>query len=157
MLVMFVDGGCRNWGDKVGSYCALLVECEKEQILSTEKHGELIYGIKSVCEAVTNNITELLAVIKGLEYCQKRDMKKLDFIVTDSKYVERGINVWHYQWEKQNWNCSNGPVKNVALWKELVKLWYPQKEQGCNVIHTRGHSGVWWNEVCDQQCSELMS
>lgn len=93
----------------------------------------------------TNNRMELTAVIASLKALKEPCAVTL---TTDSKYVADAITKgWLAGWQKKNWRLAGGgPVKNVDLWKELLKQL---------AIHqvrfqwVKGHAGHPENERCD--------
>ena len=68
--------------------------------------------------------------------------------ISDSKYVTDAFNQhWIDGWLKRGWKNSNKePVKNIDLWKRLLKAKEPH-----NVKFTwvKGHAGHPENERCD--------
>ena len=76
---------------------------------------ELSGGFK----VTTNNRMELLGAISGLE-ALNRPCKVT--MVTDSQYVVNAFNQhWIDGWIKKNWKRGSDPVKNVDMWKRLLK------------------------------------
>ena len=68
----------------------------------------------------TNNQMELTAAIKGLTISSKNS-EEITIILTDSKYVLNGIELWIKELEKK-WTGKLLPkkqVKNRDLWEEL--------------------------------------
>lgn len=103
-------------------------------------------------EDATNNIMELTAVIKALEFVDKDYKEHRVYVYTDSQYVQMGITEWLTNWKKRNWRTANGKaVSNKELWQQLDKL--------CSKITThfqwiRGHNGNKWNSHVDAMCTE---
>ena len=139
-IKIYTDGACiGNPGP--GGWAAVIIENNKEkQIFGGEK-------------LTTNNRMELVAAIKGLEYCIDQDKKQTSLIkkitvYTDSAYLKDGITKWIKSWEKNNWKTSDKKnVKNKDLWKELqilVKL----KEVDWKWI--KGHSNDPMNDLADR-------
>ena len=88
---------------------------------------------------------ELMGVIAGLEALTKPC--EVD-VYSDSQYVVKAFTEhWIDGWLQKNWklNTSN-PVKNIDLWKRLLKA-----EEGHRVsFHwIKGHAGHPQNERCD--------
>ena len=54
--------------------------------------------------------------------------------------------LWVDGWLKKNWRGSAGPVKNVDLWKRLLKAKEPHQVR---FIWVKGHDGHEQNERCD--------
>jgi ribonuclease HI len=69
-------------------------------------------------------------------------------MVTDSQYVQKGIEEWLAGWKRRGWKtAANKPVKNVDLWQRL------DRATNGHVIRwswVRGHSGHPENELADR-------
>ena len=140
-IVIYTDGACiGNPGP--GGWAAV--------VLNDGKEKKRIFGGEKL---TTNNRMELVAAIKGLEYCIDQDNKQTSLIkkitiYTDSAYLKDGITTWIKSWEKNNWKTSDKKnVKNKDLWKELqilVKL----KEVDWKWI--KGHSNDPMNDLADR-------
>ena len=111
----------------------------------------------------TNNIIELTAVIKSLEYVleilnkeknynlllnNKKNDKKMNVeIYADSSYVLKGITEWIEDFKN---------VKNVELWKKLYNLkGQIEKLPSVNLLFNKvkGHNGDKYNEMVDKLAS----
>ena len=89
---------------------------------------------------------ELLAAIMGLEALNRPCQVEL---YSDSKYLIDAFNQkWIDNWVARNWNRGkSGPVKNVDVWKRLLKAKEPHQVQ---FVWVKGHAGHPENERCDQ-------
>ena len=131
-IVIYTDGACRgNPGPGGGG--AIIIENNIE----TE-----LYGKK---ENTTNNIMEMTAAIKALEFFK---IKKNIILYTDSNYLKLGITNWIFSWKKNNWiNSKREEVKNKSYWIVLDKL---------NNLHNiewkwvKAHNGNKYNERADK-------
>ena len=97
-------------------------------------------------DCTTNNRMELLGVIVALEALKRPCVIDL---YSDSKYVIDAFNQhWVEGWLKRGWkNAKKEPVKNIDLWKRLLKA----KEPHQITFHwVKGHAGHPENERCDQ-------
>ena len=96
---------------------------------------ELSCGYKKT----TNNRMELMAVIAGLEALNRPCEIEL---YSDSKYVVDAFNQhWIDGWLKKGWKRGkNEPVKNVDLWKRLLKAKEPHHER-CDTLATTAADG----------------
>ena len=131
-IEIFTDGACRGNPGK-GGWGALIRQRDKE---------DLIYG--GVLET-TNNIMELTAAIKALEFLEANSNVVL---TTDSKYVMQGITEWINNWKLRNWKtAAKKPVLNKELWQKLDQLTYQHKIKWQWV---KGHSGHRENEIADK-------
>ena len=93
----------------------------------------------------TNNRTELMAAIKGIEALNRDTSATL---TTDSKYVMQGITEWISGWKKNGWRtAAKKPVKNKDLWQRLDKALDGHEVEWCWV---KGHAGHAENERADE-------
>ena len=134
---LYTDGACSG-NPGVGGYGAILVYVDANGI----KHEkEFSQGYQTT----TNNQMELLAVIVGLEALKKQ----CEVIVySDSKYVVDAFNnKWIDNWIAKGWKTAGKtPVKNVELWKRLLKA---KGQHDVSFIWVKGHAGHEYNERCD--------
>ncbi|MEC7865940.1 MAG: ribonuclease HI [Pseudomonadota bacterium] len=129
---VFTDGACRG-NPGIGGWGALIREADSEN---------LIYGGEL---NTTNNIMELTAAIKALEFLK---VSSNVVITTDSKYVIQGITEWIHNWKERSWKtASKKPVLNKELWKELDRL---TNLHSVKWKWIKGHSGHRENEIADQ-------
>lgn len=132
IVTIYTDGACRG-NPGPGGWGVLLV--------LNEKRREICGGE----ENSTNNRMELMAAIEGLN-ALKRQCSVL--LVTDSKYVLKGVTEWMAGWKKRGWKtAAKQPVKNVDLWKQL--------DEACSKHEVKwqwvkGHAGHPGNERADQ-------
>ncbi len=108
---IYSDGSCRgNQSDEnLGGFGA---------ILEFRDHKK---EVKGGMENTTNNVMELLAIIKAFRLI-KTDKYTVD-VFSDSAYIVNCFSQgWYKKWEKNGFITSNKePVKNVELWKELIE------------------------------------
>jgi len=139
MLVkIFTDGSARGNPDGPGGYGTVLEYIDTKGQLHTR---EFSCGYKKT----TNNRMELMAAIVGLEALVKPCDVEL---YSDSKYVVDAFNQhWIDSWLKKGWKRGkNEAVKNVDLWKRLLKAKEPHD---VTFIWVKGHDGHPQNERCD--------
>ena len=137
-IKIYTDGACVGNPGPGGWAAVVLLENEKKELFGGERLS-------------TNNRMELMAAIKGLEYCAKQEEKqpslKLVRIFTDSTYVKEGITVWINNWEKNNWKTADKKnVKNIDLWKRLKEL---VKSNQVEWNWIKGHSEDPMNDLAD--------
>ena len=139
MLVkIYTDGAARGNRDGPGGYGTVLEYVDPK--------GEL--HVKEMSQGyvkTTNNRMELMAVIAGLEALNRPCTVE---VYSDSQYVVNAFNQhWLDGWIKKNWKRGkNEPVKNVDLWKRLLKAREPHDVK----FHwVKGHDGHPQNERCD--------
>ena len=89
---------------------------------------------------------ELLAAIVGLEALIRPCEVTL---YSDSQYLVKAFNDhWLEGWIKKGWKRGkNEPVKNVDLWKRLLKAKEPHQVE---FVWVKGHAGHPQNERCDE-------
>ena len=138
-VTIYTDGAARGNPDGPGGYGTVIEYVDPKGKLHVK---ELSQGY----EKTTNNRMELMAVIAGLEALNRPCQVDL---FSDSKYVVDAFNQkWIDGWIKKNWNRGkSGPVKNIDLWKRLLKA----KEIHQVTFHWgKGHDGHPQNERCDE-------
>lgn len=111
--------------------------------------GAVIDGKEiSGCEAMTtNNRMELTAAIQSLTLAKMKGCEIVQ-VVTDSKYVIKGITEWMINWKRNGWRtAARKAVLNDDLWKELDRVC-----DGMNIEWewVKGHSGHELNERADR-------
>ena len=136
---IFTDGAARGNPEGPGGYGAVLQYIDSKGELHEREYSA---GYKKT----TNNRMELMAVITGLEALTRPCEVE---VISDSKYVTDAFNQhWVDGWLKRNWKGSNNnPVKNVDLWKRLLKAKAPHQVK---FTWVKGHAGHPENERCDQ-------
>lgn len=140
MLVkIYTDGAARGNPDGPGGYGTILTYVDTK---GKEHIREYSQGYKKT----TNNRMELLAAIVGLEALNRPCQVEL---YSDSKYLVDAFNQhWIDGWLKKGWKRGkNEPVKNVDLWKRLLKA---KESHDVTWIWVKGHHGHPQNERCDE-------
>lgn len=137
-IKIYTDGACKGNPGK-GGYGAILTFVDSK---GQYHEKELSAGY----ENTTNNRMELLAAIVALE-ALKRPSEVV--LTSDSKYLVDAINEkWLDTWVFKNWKQnSKNPVKNIDLWKRLIKAKEPHIVE---FVWVRGHAGHEYNERCDK-------
>ena len=136
---IFTDGAARGNPEGPGGYGTVLQYIDSKGELHEREYSA---GYKKT----TNNRMELMAVIIGLEALTRPCEVE---VISDSKYVTDAFNQhWVDGWLKRNWKGSNNnPVKNVDLWKRLLKAKAPHQVK---FTWVKGHAGHPENERCDK-------
>lgn len=136
---VYTDGSARGNPDGPGGYGTVLSFIDST---GKEHRRELSGGYKKT----TNNRMELMAAIVGLEALIKPCNVSL---YSDSQYLVNAFNQhWIDSWIIKGWKRGkNEPVKNVDLWKRLLKAMEPHK---VTFIWVKGHAGHPENELCDK-------
>ena len=130
-VVIHTDGACKG-NPGPGGWGALLEYGNQEK--------EIFGGEANT----TNNRMEPTAVIEALR-CLNRSCRIL--IVTDSQYVQKGVQSWMAQWKRKHWKTSAGkPVANKELWEALD---HELARHTVSWEWVRGHQGHLGNERAD--------
>jgi ribonuclease HI len=133
---IFTDGACKRNGSQsayggIGVYFG-----------NSDPHN--------VCEAVppmslgrpvTNQMTELLALLRALEQIIESNMSPVH-IYSDSSYSVKSYNTWMHSWSQNGWvTASKTPVKNKDIMQELWNASCLIQEKGLSVdvLWCRGH------------------
>jgi ribonuclease HI len=135
---IYTDGSARGNPEGPGGYGAIIVFIDSQ---GKEHQREYSAGYKKT----TNNRMELMAAIAGLEALTKPCEVHL---YSDSQYLVKAFNEnWLEGWIKKGWKRGkNEPVKNIDLWKRLLKAMESHKV----TFHwVKGHNGHPMNERCD--------
>ena len=137
-VTIYTDGSARGNPDGPGGYGTILSYIDSN---GTEHLREYSQGYKKT----TNNRMELLAAIVGLEALIKPCEVTL---YSDSQYLVKAFNEnWLEGWIKKGWKRGkNEPVKNVDLWKRLLRAMEPHRVE---FVWVKGHAGLPQNERCD--------
>ena len=137
-VTLYSDGSARGNPDGPGGYGTILQFIDHDGKLHEREYTA---GYKKT----TNNRMELMGVITGLEALTKACNVT---VVSDSKYVTDAFNKgWIENWLKNNWKTSSKqPVKNIDLWKRLLKV---VEKHNVSFQWVKGHNGNKENERCD--------
>lgn len=137
-VTIYTDGSARGNPDGPGGYGVVLQYVDPGGKLHER---EFSAGYKKT----TNNRMELMGAIVGLEALNRPCEVTL---VSDSKYVTDAFNKnWIGNWTKNGWKTSGRePVKNMELWKRLLKAAEPHQ---IRFQWVKGHDGHPENERCD--------
>lgn len=136
-ISIYTDGSARG-NPGPGGYGTILIYVDTKGNTHTK---ELSGGYK----ITTNNRMELLAAIMGLEALNRPCTVKL---YSDSQYLCNAFNQhWIDGWIAKNWKRGKEPVKNIDLWKRLLKAKEPHD---VTFIWVKGHNGHPENERCDK-------
>ena len=131
-IIIYTDGACK--GNPGPGGWGVLILLENEQI-------ELSGGSKET----TNNQMELTAVIKALNFFEKKI--KVD-LYTDSKYVVDAVEKkWVFKWKKTKFKGK----KNSDLWSMFLEIYDTQK---IKFFWIKGHNNHPQNERCDHLAFE---
>lgn len=135
-VLIHTDGACKG-NPGPGGWGALLEygEAKKE-----------LFGGEAM---TTNNRMELMAVIEAL----KALTRPCDvLVVTDSQYVQKGVESWLSSWKAKSWKTASGkPVANRDLWEALDS---ELAKHEVSWEWVRGHQGHDGNERADELANQ---
>ena len=136
---IYTDGAARGNPDGPGGYGTVLEYRDSQGELHTKE-------ISQGYQKTTNNRMELMAAIAGLEALNRPCQVDL---YSDSKYLVDAFNQnWIQGWIKKGWKRGKiEPVKNIDLWKRLLKA---KESHQVTFIWVKGHDGHPQNERCDE-------
>ena len=138
-VTIYTDGAARGNPDGPGGYGSILRYIDARGNIHEK---ELSQGYVRT----TNNRMELMAAIAALEELVRPCQVDL---YSDSQYLIKAFTEhWIDSWQQKNWTRGKKePVKNVDLWKRLLKAMEPHEV----LFHwVKGHDGHEENERCDR-------
>ena len=135
---IYTDGSARG-NPGPGGYGIVILYKAADGTLHRREYSE---GFR----LTTNNRMELLAAAVGLEKLIRPC--RVD-IYSDSRYLTEAFNKnWIQGWIRDDFRIGRkNPVKNIDLWKRLLKAKEPHDVTFCWL---RGHDGHPENEYCDR-------
>lgn len=113
-------------------------------------------GIGSVPDQITNNAGEVRAAKNAMDAAVNAHKDwgiQSVYLLTDSKYVVRGVQEFLPRWIQNGWVKADGmPVSNLEDWKQLSESLNQLKEIGVSfeAAWVRGHNGDVGNCLADQ-------
>ena len=135
-FLAYTDGACSG-NPGPGGWGVVLLARKNGNVVKRVEHSG---GVRET----TNNRMELQAAIAALNALSK---KTKIVIVTDSKYVQKGITDWLPRWKKNLWKTSTKKnVKNKDLWEKLDIL---VNQNEVEWLWVKGHAGDTENERAD--------
>jgi len=139
-IIIYTDGACSG-NPGPGGWGAVLL------------YGDRIKELSGGEKATTNQRMELTAVIEALKALKVSDWDVV--VYSDSSYIVNAFRQdWISKWKKNGWkNSKKEDVANQDLWKALLNL---MEKNRIKIEKVKGHSGVHWNERCDQLAREAI-
>ncbi|ACL76105.1 ribonuclease HI [Ruminiclostridium cellulolyticum] len=136
-IEIYTDGACSG-NPGAGGWGAVLM------------YGEHKIEISGFEKSTTNNKMELTAAYEALKRLKEPCRVNL---YSDSAYlVNAFLQGWLDKWIKNGWKRNkNEEVKNVDLWKELVKL---ADIHEIKWIKVKGHADNEYNNRCDKLATD---
>lgn len=113
----------------------------------------------------TNNRMEIMAGIYALKKTISlvndgtlSEIRQIN-LASDSEYFCKAVNQnWLTKWQSNNWMTSGygnkkpSAVKNKDLWEQVIDIQNELKGKNITLVmtHVPGHSGIEYNEKCDE-------
>lgn len=130
-VVIHTDGACKG-NPGPGGWGAVL------------EYGDVCRELHGGEAMTTNNRMELTAVIEALNALTRSCKVR---VVTDSQYVQKGVQEWMSDWKRRGWKtAAKKPVANQDLWQALDAA-LSRHEVSWEWV--RGHQGHEGNERAD--------
>lgn len=113
-------------------------------------------GIGSVPDQITNNAGEVRAAKNAMDAAinaHKEHNIETVHLLTDSKYVVKGVQEYVHRWAQNGWVKADGmPISNLDDWKQLYESLNTLQEKGVRfeTAWVRGHNGDVGNCLADQ-------
>lgn len=134
---IYTDGACSG-NPGAGGWGAVLM------------YGEHKVEISGFEKSTTNNKMELTAAFEALK--RLKEPCKVN-LYSDSAYlINAFLQGWLDKWLKNGWKRNkNEEVKNIELWKELVRL---ADIHEIKWIKVKGHADNVYNNRCDKLATD---
>lgn len=139
---IYTDGGCSPSNPGPGAWAYRVVG------------DRAIYEVASIGDVwTTNNRMELRAATEGIRAAQNHNLPALH-LVSDSRYVVNGINLWLPNWIQNSWKKANGQgVENEDLWRDLAVV---LDGVAVGATWVKGHQGDPDNERVHEMVEETL-
>lgn len=156
MLNLYTDGGVikKNPSSLGGTYAWILVDEDDETILdsgfgtiSPDRMGTLF---------VTNNQTELYALLKGLKSLYDGDIAQIcsDSEITLGRVFKNYSFTNIPNWMQDKLKEEKKRLQNFSKFTYTLMDGHPTLAQLESGIGKRGHTTSKWNKWCDEHCNE---
>jgi len=134
---IYTDGACSG-NPGAGGWGAVLI------------YGDKKVDISGFVKETTNNKMELTAAIEALKKLKEPCNVNL---YSDSAYlINAFLQGWIDKWIKNGWKRNkNEEVKNLELWKELIRL---SDYHTVNWVKVKGHADNEYNNRCDKLATD---
>jgi len=117
------------------------------------KNQSKCYDIRFGIEDIANSsLIELKAVCEGIRLFEQEEKIR---VVTDSRYVIKGLTEWIYNWKLNDWHTAQGnKVKHIEQWIEFDRL---TEKKYLEFIWVKAHSFHFENTICDTYAKALLA
>jgi len=140
-LEIYTDGSGTTGGDAGWAFVSL------------EGPEDEIVVASGFLEDATNNVAEMMAITRAIEYAIHYHVDRRILIKSDSAYVVNAFNDgWLKNWLDNGWkNKRKKPVANREYWEYLLEL---EAQIDISFEHVLGHNGNIHNELADELCKK---
>lgn len=159
-ILIYTDGTCFNDGlEDAHAGFGFVFRQEKPGVMGYAALRLENNGPSDEPHPQTGIRAELRAVLAALQfrYWPGENVKTL-VIATESTYVAHGCTSWVHEWEKDNWQTEDGPVRNKDLWQALLQKFHYWSIEGLqlqfwkiprnlNEAHRWARVGMYQDEV----------
>ncbi len=112
-------------------------------VLIKKENGLFDLITESVNET-SSSLIELIAVIEGIKNVESINSLR---IISDSRYVIKGLTEWMFNWKLNDWHTAQGEkVKNIEYWQEFDRLTIGKYIE---FEWVKGHAFHLENTLCD--------
>jgi ribonuclease HI len=136
-MYLYADGGVIGHNpSKIGGTWAFVIVDEKGKVL--HKDAGVYVPEEMGTSTVTNNQTELVAILLGMQWANARRIK-IKTVFSDSQITLGRMF--------QGWS-----LKNIPDW--MIDLKDSLSVRGVRGQFIKGHNGDKFNEMCDRMCEQ---
>lgn len=122
------------------------------------RDGQEIHHDFGGIDVATNNVAELTALLRAVEWTSENAPAEPTTIVSDSKYVVDGCNIWRHSWKAKAWKRkgvdakpANQGIANLDLWQAIDASL--TENPLISIAWCKGHSGITGNLRADELAS----
>jgi ribonuclease HI len=140
---IFVDGCCEPNPGAAG------------WAFTVQKNGQEIASEFGGFDHATNNIAELTALLKGLQWTAAKLPDEQVVLFSDPQYSVRGATEWLPGWKAKNWRRGGDKAKeknqklaNVDIWQAIDRA--ISRAPNVSIRWCKGHAGIPGNERADE-------
>lgn len=109
-------------------------------------------------DSATNNIAEMTALLRAVEWISENAPAEPATVISDSRYVVDGCNVWRHSWRAKGWKRKgvdakpeNQVIANLDLWRVIDAAL--TENPLISVAWCKGHAGIAGNVRADELAS----
>lgn len=143
MIDLWTDGGCVPNPGK-GAWAFLIVQ-----------DSEVKFKKSGFVRTTTNNRMEYQAALEALRTARNLGASQVR-LLSDSRLLLDTLSEWAWSWKTKGWKKKGAPIKNLDLVQMLIAEIEYLGRQNVAFKWVRGHSGIEFNEMCDELCAQTI-